>query len=76
VRQIDDDRPDVLGLVLTGAAGFLVGVVGGMLLSGSVGAVHPARVRGALHRLRRERQPGAPDDLEDATSRCTPCGPA
>jgi hypothetical protein len=64
VSQIDD-RPGVLGLVLTGAAGFVVGVLGGMLLSGSVGAVHPARVRGALHRLRRER-PGAPDELEDA----------
>jgi hypothetical protein len=60
-----DERPGALSLTLMATAGFALGVIGGMLLGGSVGPLHAERVRGALSRLRgHPDRPAQPDKLE------------
>jgi hypothetical protein len=62
-----DERPGALSLALMGTVGFVLGVLGGMLLSGSVGPLHADRVRGALRRLRSNHdRPPKPEKLEAA----------
>jgi osmotically-inducible protein OsmY len=62
-----DERPGAVGLAVTAAMGFAVGVLGGMLLGGSVGFLHADRVRDALNRLRHgDHEPAEPAELEDA----------
>jgi hypothetical protein len=62
-----DERPGALSLALTATVGFTLGVLGGMLLGGSVGPLHAERVRGALSRLRGGHDRlTRPDRLESA----------
>ena len=62
-----DERPGALSLALTATMGFALGVLGGMLLGGSVGPLHAERVRGAISRLRGNRErPAQPEKLEQA----------
>lgn len=62
-----DERPGALSLALMGTVGFALGVLGGMLLGGSVGPLHAERVRGALSRLRGNHdRSGQPEKLERA----------
>jgi hypothetical protein len=62
-----DERPGALSLALMGTVGFAFGVLGGMLLGGSVGPLHADRVRGALRRLRGNHARSAqPEKLERA----------
>jgi hypothetical protein len=62
-----DERPGAISLALTATAGFALGVLGGMVLGGSVGPLHADRVRGALGRLRGTRdRPAKPEKLERA----------
>jgi osmotically-inducible protein OsmY len=63
----DDDRrgAGVLGIVLTAIGAFALGAAAGMVLGGSVGAVHGRRVRDTFGRLSGGlRRP--PDDLAQA----------
>ncbi|HET7039638.1 MAG TPA: BON domain-containing protein [Gemmatimonadales bacterium] len=60
----DDPRDGALALTLTAVTGFALGFVAGAVLGGSVGEVHPDRVKRALGRLSGSaRQPG-PAELE------------
>ncbi len=62
-----DERPGALSLALMGTVGFALGVLGGMLLGGSVGPLHADRVRDALSRLRGNHDRSArPEKLERA----------
>lgn len=61
-----DDEDGALGLALMAVAGFAVGVLAGAVLGGSVGGLHPERVKRALTRLSRGAPPPTPEELERA----------
>jgi hypothetical protein len=60
----DDPRDGALALTLTAVTGFALGFVAGAVLGGSVGEVHPDRVKRVLGRLSGSARQPSPAELE------------
>lgn len=66
MRRYGDRSGSALGIAVTAIAAFAVGAMAGMVLGGSVGAVHGQRVRDTLDRVRGARRPMPAREVERA----------